>query len=146
MTDSISKAVAVIRESTESDDAALHRSLIAEGLAAPLAARLVQFLPMVYCRLMLEPSGVRFSRGFQQRLANGQITPEKLLASEPIWNEALAFAKTEIDRGISPKDCLAIAARSAEFDAVNQLLNKGAKLQNLILTPVVLTWPDDVPQ
>jgi hypothetical protein len=64
MTDSIAKAVTVIRESTGSDDVALHRRLIAEGLTVPFAARLVQFLPMVYCRLMLEPSGVLFSGSF----------------------------------------------------------------------------------
>jgi hypothetical protein len=120
--------------------------LIAEGLTVPFAARLVQFLPMVYCRLMLEPSGVLFSGSFRLRLANGQITPERPLVSEPIWNEVLAFAKREIDGGISAKDILAIAARSAEFDAVNQLLNKGAKLENLSLTSVVFTWPEDVPQ
>jgi hypothetical protein len=146
MTDSIAKAVAVIRESRESDDAALHRRLIPEGLTVPLAARLVQFLPMVYCRLMLESSGVRFSETFRLRLANGQITPEQTLVSEPIWNEVLAFAKREIRGGISAKDILAIAARSAEFHAVNQLLNKGAKLENLSLTPVVFTWSEDVPQ
>jgi hypothetical protein len=146
MTDSIAKAVTVIRESTGSDDVALHRRLIAEGLTVPFAARLVQFLPMVYCRLMLEPSGVLFSGSFRLRLANGQITPERPLVSEPIWNEVLAFAKRQIDGGISAKDILAIAARSAEFDAVNQLLNKGAKLENLSLTSVVFTWPEDVPQ
>lgn len=101
---------------------------------------------MVYCRLMLESSGVRFSETFRLRLANGQITPEQTLVSEPIWNEVLAFAKREIRGGISAKDILAIAARSAEFHAVNQLLNKGAKLENLSLTPVVFTWSEDVPQ
>jgi hypothetical protein len=143
MTDSIAKAVAVIRVSTDSDEVALYRNVVAKGLAPDLAARLVEFLPMAYCRLMLQPSGVRFSGSFRRRLPNGQITPEQPLSSEPIWDAVLAFAKAEIDRGISTENLLAVAGRSAEFDVVNQLAEKGSKLSDIVLTSIVLAWSEN---
>jgi hypothetical protein len=145
MTDFIALALSAIRDSTESDDVTLHRKLVVEGLTRSLAARLVEFLPMAYCRLMLEPSGVHFSNSFQRRLTDGQVTPEQPLSSQPIWNEVLAFAKSEIDHGISPEDLLAVAGRCAEFDAVNQLLNRRSKMKDIHLTPVVLLWPEQGP-
>ena len=142
MNDSISKAVAEMRNSPSCEDVEICRKLVADGLDASLAARLVEFVPMAYCRLMLESSGARFSDSFQRKLANGQITPEQPLTSEPTWNEVFAFAKAEIACGISGEDLLAVAGRSAEFDAANQLLNRGAKMRDLRFTAVVLSWPD----
>lgn len=57
----------------------------------------------------------------------------------------MAFGHAEIEHGISAQDLLSVAARSAEFDAANQLLNKGSKLQNIAFTPLVLNWPEDGP-
>jgi hypothetical protein len=39
-----------------------------------------------------------------------------------------------------------VAGRSAEFQAINQLLNKGAELKNLVLTPTSLRWPENGPE
>ena len=37
------------------------RILISKGeIPPPVAARLIEFIPMVYCRLLLEGTGVRF--------------------------------------------------------------------------------------
>jgi hypothetical protein len=40
---------------------------------------------------------------------------------------------------------LAIAGRSAEFDAANKLLNSGSKLESLKFTEPVLLWPASGP-
>jgi len=106
------------------------------------AARLVVFLPSVYCRIMLRKSGAQFSASFRRLLAEG-ISPEKPLSSEPVWDEAMLFANREIERGISSQDILLIAARSAEFDAANQLLNQGSKLEDISFTALVLNFFDE---
>jgi hypothetical protein len=41
---------------------------------------------------------------------------------------------------------LALAARSGEFDAANQLLNGGAKVHGLASAPALLLWPDGGPE
>ena len=47
----------------------------------------------------------------------------------------MAFARTEVEHGVPGKDVLALAVHSAEFDAANQLLNRGAKLSDLAFAP-----------
>lgn len=142
MNDLISKAVALMRSSPSSGDPEIHRMLVTDGMKPALAARLVEFLPMAYCRLLLKDSGVRFPDTFQRRQATGKISSERFLSSEPIWKAVTTFAASEAERGISRDDLLSVAGRSAEFQALNQLLNKGAKLRNIVLTPTVLMWRD----
>jgi hypothetical protein len=78
---------------------------------------------MAYGRFLLAKSGVRFSDAYQRML------PGACLRSVPFrlnlfGTVALAFARAESQRGISVKDFFAVAGRSAEFQAANQLLNK----------------------
>jgi hypothetical protein len=145
MNDLIAKAVATLRGSPSSTDGEIHRLLVADGIRPAIAARLVEFLPMAYCRLLLEHLGARFSRTFRRRLEDGEISAERYLSSEPVWNAVVAFARNEADRGVKAKDLVAVAGRSAEFDAANQLLNKGSKLENVAFAPTLLTWPEGGP-
>ena len=85
MNDIISRAVAAFRTSPGSGDVEIYRTLVADGIKSVVAARLVEFLPMAYCRIVLVETGVRFANTFQRKLANGNTSPEKLLSSEPIW-------------------------------------------------------------
>jgi hypothetical protein len=57
----------------------------------------------------------------------------------------VSFAKAEVGRGVSEKDLLAVAGHSAEFDAANQLLNRGSRLEDLVLTTALLKWPQEGP-
>src|SRR5580693_5438359 len=106
MNPDIRKAVTVIRSSTALDDVAIYKVLVAGGVEPRSAARLVVFLPMVYCRLLLANSGARFSNKYRSTLPDGTMSPVKLLGGEPLWNEALEFAKAEIEGGVSGQDVL----------------------------------------
>jgi hypothetical protein len=144
MNEDISKAVAVFRTSPNLEDYVVYQTLVADGVERQRAARLVEFLPIIYSRLILRNSGARFSNTFRRTLPGG-TSYEQQLSSEPIWDAAVAFAYVEAERGVSSQDILAVAARSAEFDAANQLLNKGSKLENVAFTPPVLNWPESGP-
>jgi len=140
----ISRAVGLFRSSPNLGDEAVFAALLKQGMGKELAARLVEFLPMVYCRLILRNSGARFSEMFRRALPGGG-SQEKPLSSEPVWRAVVTFASAEVERGVSGNDLLLVAARSAEFHAANQLLDRGSKLENLAFTPPVLTWPEDGP-
>jgi hypothetical protein len=140
----VSKAIVTLRNSPSSSDAEIYRSLVAEGFEPTVAARLVELLPMAYCRVLFENSGVRFSNSFLRKPAAGEAS-ERLLSSDPVWAEVMLFARNEAERGISRRDLLSVACRGAEFDAVNQMLNKGSRLSDIILTPMLFTWPEDGP-
>jgi len=136
MNEIIRKAVGIFRASRSAEDEELYRSLVQSGIEGEVATRLIEFLPMAYCRLILASSGARFPNVFRRALSDGTFE-EKKLSSEPVWNAAVAFAVRESERGVPADDLLAIAARSAEFHAANQLLQNGAKLENLAFEPTV---------
>ena len=145
MEDPISIVVAAFRNSPNRGDAEIHRMLVADGLNPTVAARFVEFLPMAYCRLLFESSGVRFSKTFQRRFSDGQTSTEKLLSLEPVWNASMEFAREELKSNIPTKELLVVAARSSEFAVINQLSNGGADLKNVALTAALLMWPEDGP-
>jgi hypothetical protein len=135
MNEDIRRAVLLLRNSPALNDEQILRILVESDMERLLAARPIGFLPLAYCRLILEVSGARFSDTFRQVLPDGGISSERSLSSEPLWEAAVAFARTEVEHGVPGKDLLALAARNAEFDAASQLLNRGAKLHGLPLHP-----------
>lgn len=144
-TESISTAIRVLRESPDSSDEEIFSALVRAGVGRNYAARLVEFIPMVYCRLLLSNSRARFSDKFRRRIRESELSSEHLLASEAVWIEVSDFAKAEASRGFKKEKWFALAARSAEFDTINRMLNQGADLANVILTPVLLNWPEEGP-
>src|SRR5947209_3395563 len=144
MIQDIAKAVYLFRAFPNLDDYSIYKRLIAEGVESHRAARLVEFLPIVYCRSMLRNSGVRFSTTFRRSAAGGGFE-EQMFSSQPVWNAAVTFVDNEARQGVSAQDILAIAARSSEFDAANQLLNGGTKLRGVTFSSPVLLWSDKGP-
>jgi hypothetical protein len=136
----IRAALAVFRDFPDLTDLEVCENLVRRGIERRLAARLVEFLPAAYCRAILEPAGARFPDTFRRCRRDGTITPEVLLESEPVWLAVLAYARAEINQGISRQDKLRLAGRSAEFQAANTLLFQGSKLQNIVLIPAVHPW------
>jgi len=144
LTEAISKAVAILRSSPSLNDEGTFRALISRGISRNIAARVVEFLPMAYCRLVLEASGARFTDSFVRRSEDGSLK-EYPLSSEPVWRASTEFARAEVRQGVSAQDLLSIATRSAEFQAANQLLRKGSKLENIAFTVPLLNWPEQGP-
>jgi hypothetical protein len=142
----LSKATATFRRLAGLDDVAVYKGLVAEGMDRQLAARIVEFLPMAYGRLLMAKSGARFSDSFRRRLPTGGLSEPKAFSSEPVWNMALSFARAEIERSITKKDFLFLAGRSAEFQVANGFLNQGRKLDDLVFTPPLLPWSDEGPE
>jgi hypothetical protein len=145
MDTAIAKAVMLFRSSPDMDDEQIHRALVDAGIDWKLAARLVELVPMVYCRVLLADSGARFPETFQRFRDDDTTTPPRPLTSEPVWVAAMDFAKREIERGLGRDDKLSVAGRSAEFRAANELLNKGSKLGDLGFTPSVFMWSEEGP-
>ena len=78
---------------------------MARGVERPTAAQLVEFLPVVYFRLLLAESGLPLPVTYRRLLADGTHTPLIPFSSEAIWNELVTFAKSEIAIGIKVKNC-----------------------------------------
>ena len=139
--DAIAQAVALLRSRTDLGDVAIYRELAGNGVDRPIAARLVEFLPMVYCRLIFVKAGLQFPETYRRALSDGTYSPSVSLSSDALWNEAKRFAEAEMNSGVKGQRLLAIAVRSAEFDAANKLLNSGNKLEEIKFTEPLLLWP-----
>lgn len=145
LSDTISKAVDTLRSGANLEDVTVFRQLVKLGIDRRIAARLIEFLPMVYCRLILTKSALQFPESYRRISADGTFSPPIQLTTEPLWNEAMAFAKAEVGSGKKGRDLLLIAGRSAEFDAANKLLNTGAKLEHIRFDAPTLRWPESGP-
>jgi hypothetical protein len=64
----ISRAIVLLRTSPSLEDEALYRALVADGMEREFAARLVEFLPLAYGRLVLANSGILFSDALEGAL------------------------------------------------------------------------------
>ena len=143
MNEAIATALSIFRDSPGLDDERVFRALVDRGVERLLAARIVEFLPIAYCRVLLLNSGVQFSNSFARAASPLKI---QSLSCEPAWIFFLAYAESEIREGVARPELLLVAGRSAEFHAINQMLDKGAELKNLRLTPISLQWPESGPE
>jgi len=143
MNEAIASVLAIFRNSPELDDESVFRALVDRGIERSLVARIVEFLPSAYCRVLLRNSGVQFSNSFTRAASPLKI---QSLSWVPVWVPLLAYAESEIRGGAGSHELLRVAGRSAEFQAINQMLDKGAELKNLVLTPILLPWPESGPE
>jgi len=141
--EAIASALTIFRNSPELDDESVFLALVAAGVESQVASRIVEFLPIAYCRVLFLKSGVQFSNSFTRATSPLEI---RSFSFVPEWVFFLAHAESEIRGGTTNEQILTVAGRSAEFHAINQLLDKGAELKNLVLTPVSLRWPESGPE
>jgi hypothetical protein len=111
-------------EEPPSDEAVWER-LTGAGVEPWLAERLLIFLPMAYTRRLLPDVSY----------PDGLVAPggRVILSAEPVFVAALGRAQ-RADRGEVER----IALRSSEFNAINNALNAGSELSDLMLSETVL--------
>jgi hypothetical protein len=136
-------AVSILRRApADADDLALLRELAATGIDTRTAARMLEFIPMAFCRVFLEHTGAGFADTFRR---GSPQAPSRDLVTEPVWRAALEYAREEVRRGVGEEDVLALAGRSAEFNAASQLMTEGSQLSDIRFTEPLLLWPEEGP-
>jgi hypothetical protein len=143
LTEAISLAVQLCCHRPDLSDQDIMSELVSTDIAPLIAARIVEFVPSAFARLLLGPTGVRFSPSFVRQSAEG-VSVEQRLDSEPVWAEINSFAATG-GKKLGRAEWLAIAGRSAEFEAVNRLLNSGSSPHDIVLAPLSFQWPVEGP-
>jgi hypothetical protein len=142
--DLISTAVAAMRRFPSHGDVELYRMLVA-GWIEKQRSRRVSSNSAHGLLSASQRFGSAIFEYLSKEAGESKNSSERLLSSEPVWNAVIAFARDEAARGISRDDLLAVAGRSAEFQAVNQMLNQGSNLRDIVLTPTLLTWAEAGP-
>lgn len=132
----VRRAAALIaaRGAGGADDGELVEALIARGAGKLEAERLSAFIPHAFGRVLLRGLGVRArdDRAFVWQ-GHGKEPREIRLADEPIFVAAERYAEAVQKDG--PRRLFdALALRSAEVNAVNGLLQKGGRPEDIGLT------------
>ena len=111
----------------------LHDFLISKGIPEFEASELIIFLPTAFCRKLLPK--INWLPSY-----NDYYSEKKNIKRIYQENKRYQIIEEETDNywSGSPDNnyVLNITGRSSEFDAINQLLNDGGKMEDIILTEV----------
>jgi len=141
MEEIIAKAVKIHRDNPALEDPEIYKLLVADGVDANIAARLVDFLPFAYMRVMYADSEITFADTYRRTDENGNLLEAVKFASDPIWSELIAYAQSEIRKGIKKQDLFAVVYGNSELNAVMVCLKKGDKLSGSSFSPPIFIHP-----
>ena len=135
----VGRALADLIALAELPDADLEKVMVARGVDAADAALLVALVPLAFGRRLLEVAGVELPLSDEAVVVEGPERTERRfrLEDDPIFAEAAWLAE---EGTYSKGQFLAVARRSAEVRAFEQLAEKG-DLAELELTAPVIERP-----
>ena len=137
----VALAVTLFQEHPGADDNQIEGELVARGVEPGLATRLIQFLPIAFCRVLLRPQGVRFPDHYVVMGPGGTLVGEYPLEQEPVYVQATVAARREVEAGRGGEPFLSIAGRSAAFHSVMDLVRNGSRLDKILCSPPILQAP-----
>lgn len=134
--DAILLAIPVYAAHARGGPSTVRGELEKAGVPPPLAAEVVEFLPVALARAMLDGMGVRFADHYVRRTAQGRVIGRKRLSDEPVYREGLLMAD-EVSR-MGEGEFMAVAGQSPEYRAINRAMNAGSAAADLVSGPLVL--------
>lgn len=142
----VATAVELFRKHQDLEELDLLKILVDNGIPIDISRRLIEFMPTAYGRVFLGNSDVNFTEYYERidvESGKAKVIEKRKLTDNPIYVEAFKFAQEEVNYDYDKDDFWAIAGRSAEMQAINNLLNQGSNLEDITFTPLGLTWEDD---
>jgi hypothetical protein len=147
ISEAIEKALVVFANHENSNDEDLEKALEKMGIPLSLAYKLSEFMPLAFGRIFMKDLGVAFQQDFVRYvISEGKIVKkhQAKLDNEVVYKEAYKIASRMFSKRISVEEFQVVAFRSAEFRVVNEMLNKGSKPENIVLTQPYLQWREDI--
>lgn len=144
--EAIKKAMSIFAEN-KGDWELSEKALKNSDIPLPLAEKLLEFMPLAFGRAFMKDLGVNFTDEYVRYVQeDGKIIEKQRgkLKSEPVFTESLKMASEMVSKRIAGEDCQFVAFTSAEFNAVNEAMNKGSQPQNLVFTELYLQWREEL--
>ena len=123
------------------------KALRNSDIPLPLAEKILEFMPLAFGRAFMNGLGVNFSNEYVRYISEDNkaiIKQRGKLINEPVFAESLKIANNLISKRIAGEDFQAIAFTSAEFNVVNEMMNKGSQPENIVLTEPYLQWREEL--
>jgi hypothetical protein len=140
--ETIKKAAPVFLSHKHLEDEDLVNVLIEKGFSESVARKLVLFMPIAFGRIILNDLKVKAGDEYECFQKKGIFTDKRRrkLVSESVYSESLKIAAEMAGKETTGQIFLAIAFRSAEVNAVNQMELQGSNPENVVLTPILIQW------
>jgi hypothetical protein len=138
------RAAGVMARNADADDKRLKELLVASGLTALDARRLIVLMPIAFGGRLLDRMGIVCPTIC--RIDDGHSRSTIDLVSSSLFQRSRALADSAFSKGsLSRDEFLAIAARDASFQAVNKALHAGSDPKNLRLAAPTIRWRESAP-
>lgn len=126
-------AVTLFQQNQDAEDEYICELLDQSGVDKTQSDDLVTFVPLGFCRALFDGSGMHLPPNytFINPITNEQASFP--LADQPIFQEAYRVAECWAADDLDEALFFAVAARSAEFKAINKALEAGARPNLIIL-------------
>lgn len=128
----VEEAAAAFFRNPKLEDDALVSGLIAFGADPLTAERIVQFLPIAFGRLFLEPYSPNFNNEFLLRNLESGREARGRFTEDSIFQACLA-----VGRNRSRDDLSVVARISAEVNAIEKLIAEGSNPGDVVYTELV---------
>lgn len=129
----INQAISVFGANPGADQNQLIDSIKAFCGNEPLAVALYRFIPIAYCRLFI-PEPV-YPDEFVVVVDQNATQLTFSFSADRVYTAVLAESRKRLDGLEKQDDLWAIFYHSADFRAINDALNHGAQLTNLVCSP-----------
>lgn len=143
----IEKAISIITENTEADLDELAVKISSADIPEQLTDKILEFVPLAFGRVYMRDWGTNFKDEYVRYVLEDGKPVEKQrrkLTNEPVYCEAIKIANKLNSKWKRNKTFELVAFMSSEFLGINELMNKGAKPQDIVLTNPYLPWRDDL--
>lgn len=129
----LAKALQILIDHYDKDDSFVFSKLKTAGINDSEALDIFAFMPAAFVRILLPD--VEYAEGYST--LNGE---RKRFADTASFQTIFDFSLKHISTLDGPSMVM-VAARGAEFRAINQLLEEGTALEDIQLSEMVLTKP-----
>ncbi|MEZ5352974.1 MAG: hypothetical protein R2762_10095 [Bryobacteraceae bacterium] len=142
MNQQIREAAELFRDSPVLGDDELFEMLVLRGVERMLAARLVEFLPMVYCRILLRDGGATFPDVYY-RIAGDEAPRFDMNSLTTGFGDDMEHAQkwSKAEAGRYPTDCTTwCGVSSCRASSRGQFC-----AENIAFAPMIFKWPEQGP-
>lgn len=142
----LEKAVSLLVDVCASDkalnDDTVFERLVAGGVQAELAERVLTFGPLGFSAVLLR--GCKLTEHYEVMGPRNDVT-KKRFADEPVYIAAREVAASLTGRAEDKPRFFAVASRCSRYAVANQALARGTKLEEIVFEPPVV-FSDDKPR
>jgi hypothetical protein len=142
--EAIQIALPVFVEHKDSDIDLLGQALEDAGVSSVLTTKLLEFMPLAFGRVFMDGMGIRFEDYYLRHNSKTKKNQKKMLCDELVYRESFEVASFIIAQKMAGEAFKAVAFRSSELAAVNDLLNKGSQPGNLLMSPPVMLGDEEI--